>query len=454
MTIRKHIMRVCLLAMALMLIMAFMPSMNGMAYAASKPAKVKNLKVSVKRYNKITVKWSKVKKAKKYEVFVKIGKAKKFKKFKTVKKTSLTFKGKYSTKYSFKVRAIKGKKKGKFSAVKKVITKAKSKKAPVEQKKDEEKEDSKVDPAAEKAKEDKAAADSFVKKMDGQTELSENANDDEVAAAKALIDAYDALSDDQKTLVSEGVKNLIQQYRETVQKIEAEKAILASIRDAIRNVEPGTTNTVEIDGQAFYVLTKETETDDETEKTLNKALLFAKNCYGEEMMFDENGGTVWKDSNIRKILNGQYLKDNPTIAKIALETDISSGAIKRDTNGEIEDTVEGTVNTSDKVFVPSRLEYDLLRYGSANTVLENSSIDPVQLQITNANKKTYRSMLTETVEWWLREGVNEYNGEELESNKIWYLQLKGTNKDKATPGLVESSEKHYVRPMFWVSIDG
>ncbi len=453
MVTKSTVKRVFITLLAIVMCFGFMPMLNGMSYAASKPAKVKRLKVSVKKYNNITVKWSKVKKAKKYEVFVKIGKAKKFKKYKTVKKTSLSFKGKYSTKYAFKVRAIKGKKKGKFSAIKKITTKAKPKKAGDEKKTEEETPAEQEDPAVKKAKEDKAAADSFVEKMNGHETLPEDASAEAIAAAKELVDVYDALTDDQKALVSGDTKELVEQYRTTIQKFEEEQALLESVREEIRNIEAGSTNTVEIDGQAFNVLTKETEINEDTDQTINKALLFAKDCYGEEMAFSENGSILWRDSDIRSFLNGQYLKDNPTISKLAVETAIPSGIIKRDINGEIEDMVEEVSSTNDKVFVPSRLEYDLLRYGAANTVLKNSSIDPVQLQITAENKKIYRSILTEALEWWLREGVNEYNGEELESSQIWHLQLKGSNKDKALPGLVVSSEKHYVRPMFWVTID-
>ena len=91
--------------MAVVMAMAFMPAINP-TYAATKPAKVKIAKVSVKGKT-VTVKWKKAKGAKKYQV--KAGK----KVVKTTKKTSAKFKVKKSC--TIKVRGINGKKKGSYS---------------------------------------------------------------------------------------------------------------------------------------------------------------------------------------------------------------------------------------------------------------------------------------------------------------------------------------------------
>lgn len=91
--------------MAVVMAMAFMPAINP-TYAATKPAKVKITKVSVKGKT-VTVKWKKAKGAKKYQV--KAGK----KVVKTTKKTSAKFKVKKSC--TIKVRGINGRKKGSYS---------------------------------------------------------------------------------------------------------------------------------------------------------------------------------------------------------------------------------------------------------------------------------------------------------------------------------------------------
>lgn len=103
--------------MAVIMVMAFMPSINP-TYAATKPSRVKITKVSVKGKT-VTVKWKKAKGAKKYQV--KAGK----KVVKTTTKTSAKFKIKKSCK--IKVRGINGKKKGRYSKSRKAkVKKAKS----------------------------------------------------------------------------------------------------------------------------------------------------------------------------------------------------------------------------------------------------------------------------------------------------------------------------------------
>lgn len=99
--------------MAVVMAMAFMPAINP-TYAATKPAKVKITKVSVKGKT-VTVKWKKAKGAKKYQV--KAGK----KVVKTTKKTSAKFKIKKSC--TIKVRGINGKKKGSYSKSRKAKVK-------------------------------------------------------------------------------------------------------------------------------------------------------------------------------------------------------------------------------------------------------------------------------------------------------------------------------------------
>lgn len=103
--------------MAVIMVMAFMPSINP-TYAATKPSRVKITKVSVKGKT-VTVKWKKAKGAKKYQV--KAGK----KVVKTTTTTSAKFKIKKSCK--IKVRGINGKKKGRYSKSRRAkIKKAKS----------------------------------------------------------------------------------------------------------------------------------------------------------------------------------------------------------------------------------------------------------------------------------------------------------------------------------------
>ena len=87
-------------------------------YAATAPAKVKNLQLESKTKSALSVKWTKVKKAKKYQVAYKKLGAKKYTYKKTSKVTYSLSKLKANTKYTVKVRAINGKKYGAWSAEK------------------------------------------------------------------------------------------------------------------------------------------------------------------------------------------------------------------------------------------------------------------------------------------------------------------------------------------------
>lgn len=90
------------------------------ASAASRPAKVKSLKVASQSYNSLKVSWKKVKNAKGYQIYRAKKKSGKYKKVKTIKtaKTVFWINKKLTTgkRYYYKVRAIRGIRKGSFSA--------------------------------------------------------------------------------------------------------------------------------------------------------------------------------------------------------------------------------------------------------------------------------------------------------------------------------------------------
>lgn len=122
MTVNK---RLCSLLLVFALVFTSIALMPTGVYAASKkPAKVKNVAVTAVGDSYATLSWSKVKKAKKYQVYVsKKSKKKGFKKAATVKDLTSTIGGLAPNKsYWFKVRAVNGKKKGKYSKVVKVTT--------------------------------------------------------------------------------------------------------------------------------------------------------------------------------------------------------------------------------------------------------------------------------------------------------------------------------------------
>ena len=106
----------------LLLIMVIAVGMIGSAMtpvtAASKPGKVKGVKVTMATNNYISLKWSKAEKEKKYEVQYKLSTSKKWKSKKTTKKKVKLTGLKSNKTYNIRVRALNGSKKGKFSKTK------------------------------------------------------------------------------------------------------------------------------------------------------------------------------------------------------------------------------------------------------------------------------------------------------------------------------------------------
>lgn len=87
-----------------------------------KKVSVKTIKATSVKSTSMTVKWSKAKNAKKYQVAYKVSTSKKWK-YKTAKKNSIKLSGlKASTTYKVKIRSINGKKKSKWTSSKSLKT--------------------------------------------------------------------------------------------------------------------------------------------------------------------------------------------------------------------------------------------------------------------------------------------------------------------------------------------
>jgi hypothetical protein len=115
---KKQLSKVLAIALMVACAVAFMPLLNGQAFAAAKkPAKVKGVKAAqVTDTMNVKVTWKKAKNAKKYQV--KVGS-----KTYTTKKKTYTVKNLAEGTYKVKVRGVNGKKKGKWSATKTVEVK-------------------------------------------------------------------------------------------------------------------------------------------------------------------------------------------------------------------------------------------------------------------------------------------------------------------------------------------
>lgn len=109
------------------------------------------------------------------------------------------------------------------------------------------------------------------------------------------------------------------------------------VKEGIRAITPGSTDTVTIDGVEFYVLAKQ---DDQ-------ALLFAKGSVAK-MSFDSDSN-IWQDSAVRAYLNGEWLDAHETLKMTAVKTTLHT----RDNEQEGE---PNWIDTEDRVFLLSQAD--------------------------------------------------------------------------------------------------
>ena len=123
---KKSIATISMIVVVMVLVTGIFPQFGNEAYAASKPVKVKGVKITSKKTTGMKASWKKAKNAKKYQVAYKLKSAKKWK-YKTTKKKACTLKKlKSGKKYTVKVRGISGKSKGKWSKAVSATTKKKT----------------------------------------------------------------------------------------------------------------------------------------------------------------------------------------------------------------------------------------------------------------------------------------------------------------------------------------
>jgi soluble P-type ATPase len=259
----KTMKRVSALLLAVLMVIAYMPLAQENSFAkkkkAKKPAKVKIAKASVKKNTKkITVSWKKAKNAKKYIVSIK-DLSTKLTSSKTSKKVKITFNGQWNTKYQIRVRGVNGKKKGAWSAKKTVkvgvdpkYTKAlkdadENKKAAEEAQKAAEEAQKANDQAAkdlnnaqkklENLERELAASDvqDILRSIQlDQAKAALNAAKDELANAQAVVDAYNALTNEQKAALPADVKSAIETLAGS---IDDTKARIAQLEENIEKIE-------------------------------------------------------------------------------------------------------------------------------------------------------------------------------------------------------------------------
>jgi len=148
----SKMLRICAILIAVAMALTAVAINVDDIYAATAPAKVKNLKLVSKTKTSLEVKWSGVKKAKTYQIAYKKAGAKKYTFKKTTKVKYAISKLQSGTKYKVKVRAINGKKYGAWSSEKTFKTKIANQPAKVQNLKAEDKTSSTIKVKWDKAK--------------------------------------------------------------------------------------------------------------------------------------------------------------------------------------------------------------------------------------------------------------------------------------------------------------
>ena len=469
-------------ALAVLMVLSFMPMMQENAFAAKKakkPAKVKSVKVTVAKDNKVTVTWKKAKNAKKYNVSIKDGTTK-LTAVKVSKKTKLTFKGGNVVKYTIKVQGVNGKKKGAFS--KAVSKKTNNLVKAAEEKLAKAEADKKAaEEALAKSEADKAAAEQAVEQA--QKELADTkaaaavetaiagipaadklayADVEDVQAARA---AYDALTDEQKLLVGEDFLDALEDAEGACDAVvelhtAIETAKTAELPSGGWNACSVDSAVVTLDGTEFYVVAR---VDGE------KALLFAKEAYGDAVEFNAEGyeeyynfaseqeeygpedcSGVWRESPIRKLLNEDFLAEHPNVAKSAVKTVISENyttfGIDNNMNYN-EDYYVKTATTKDKVFLPSWGDaYKMASSGASATTEDASGMQSgtkaIRLDV-NGEQQAWWTRTTKPTSQWVTDNA---------SNNVYCIQ-PSTGSNYSMISKNAKTEKAYVRPMFWMSFD-
>ena len=473
--------KILAVVLAAAMIAAFLPMTQETAYAAKakKPAQVKSLKVDVAEDNQVTVTWKKAKNAKKYTVSIKDGTTG-LTASKSSKKTKLTFKGGNAVKYTVKVQGVNGKKKGKFSKavsketndlVKAAQTELETAKAELEQvqkdKEAAEKEAQEAKAAVEAAKKEladtKAAA--AVETAIAPVSDPDRLKYDDVEDIQAARAAYDALTDEQKLLVGEDFLDALEDAEAACDDLieihtAIETASTAELPSGGWNACSVDSPVVTLDGRDYYVIARvEGE----------KALLFSKDAYGDAMEFNADGyeeyynyasemdgydatdcSGVWRESPIRKLLNEDFLEENPNVAKQVVKTVISEDYTCYGIDNQMnynEDYYTKTATTKDYVFLLSWNDAYKLASAGAGATTEDaggmvSGSTAIRLDIDGEQQA-----------WWTRttKPVSQYVTDN-DSNNVYCIQ-PSTGSNYSMISRNAQTEKAYVRPVFWMSFD-
>ena len=199
--------------------------------------------------------------------------------------------------------------------------------------------------------------------------------------------------------------------------IYAEKTVITGATyEDIDTIAPGSTKTVKIDGIDWYVLAKNE----------GKVLIWPKEPVETSRQFDAST-VVWKDSELRTYLNGNWLNDTNILKEKAVQTDITTRVWNTDT----------FKTTQDKVFLLS--EADLFGTYSSGQSSPDARDYTYNSQVLVPNIEMRK--FTQVSYCWLRSPYS--------SNYIAAV----TNSGDLTYGTMSQPYNNYgVRPALWITM--
>ena len=197
--------------------------------------------------------------------------------------------------------------------------------------------------------------------------------------------------------------------------------IQVKVRQAtLYEITPGTTATVSIDGIEWYCLVKDEEE--------NKALIWSKEPVGQRQFNSSKSGNIWRDSELRAYLNGDWLESTTVLIEKAIETDITTRSQYNATDW---------ITTQDRVFLLS--EADL--FGTFNRTATSNAQDYTygnSVIVPDVNMRKVNS----TTNSWMRSPC-------VSTAYVGYLQPDGAIY------LTQNGGVTYVlgfRPALWVDL--
>lgn len=183
------------------------------------------------------------------------------------------------------------------------------------------------------------------------------------------------------------------------------------------SITPGSTDTVTIDGIEWYCLAK----DD------GKALIWAKEPV-EQRQFHSTAVNVWRDSDLRTYLNGEWLESKAVLKTKAIQTDITTRSQYNATDW---------ITTQDKVFLLS--DADL--FGTVSKIATSNAQDYTygnSILVPDVNMRGF----TSGSYVWLRSPCGgTYVAARVDMNGNITSTYDGT-----------VTGRHSVRPALWVSL--